>query len=328
MCLRYCCCCCRQYAKDSQKGKYPHILYGQLVQPQDTKQALTGEDETVFESPIQRRYKYPQKYREYTIPPQLDGQEERLIIHEQPRRDSPDILTQDDAFYATSEESLSDFDNNPGVGFVNKGKRPSLSFIERSPESSLKRGEHIPFSSTKGKKMSISVLRPLDPSLLQKLEALKPESSPVLSGVHFSLYFDEHKGMLIIHVDRAVNIPTMRPEITCSPFIQVYLLPSKLEVQQSHSIDDESHNPVFDRMFRFSNIPVEESHQQMLVMRLYINANHFIGGVVYNLFEDELLGNKVVKEIEEYDEEEGLRVSYLMCSALGINLGLWSFEFC
>ena len=308
LCLRFCCCCCRGFIERDSQEKYPHILYGQLVQPQETKQPLNEEDETIYESPIQRRYKYPQKYREYTIPPQLEGQGEKLIIHEQPRRESPDnISIQDDPFDTGSEVS-SDFGGDPGVGFVNRGKRPSLSYIQRSPESTLKRGEHIPFPS---KKMSISVLRPLDPALLQKLEDLKPEASPVMSGIHFSLYFDEQKEMLIVHVDRAVNVPTMRPEITCNPFIQVYLLPTKLEIQQSHSID-ETHSPVFDRMFRFSHIPVDEIQQQLLVMRLYINANHFVGGVAYNLVEDELLGNKVVKEIAEFDEEEGLRVSYIV----------------
>lgn len=308
LCLRFCCCCCKGLANDS-KGKYPHILYGQLVQPQDTKQDPT--DETDYGSPIQRRYRYPQKYREYTIPPQLGGQGEKLLVLEQPRRTaqmSPELSTEykEDVDMDSELSSLDD----PGVGYVDRGKRPSLCYIERSPESTLKRGEHLTFPSAAKKRMSISVLRPLDASLLQKLKALKPESSPTLPGIYFSLYFDEQKPMLIVHVNRAVHIPTQRPVVSSNAFFQIYLLPSKLEVQQSHSVD-ETHSPVFDRVFRFCHLSLEELRQQVLVIRLYINVNHFIGGVVYSLENDDLMGNKVVGEITEFDEEEGLRVRFL-----------------
>jgi hypothetical protein len=284
------------------------------VSPQDSKQpfAEEGEEEeedgSHYESPIQKRYKYPQQYREYTIPPQLDGEGENVLIRNQPRRrvhKSPELPTQyeDEVLDMGSGVSGSDDSEDPGVNFVDRGKRPSLCRIERSPESTLKRGEYLTFP---GKKMSISVLRPLDASLLQKIEALKPECSPELSGIHFSLYFDEHKEVLVLHVDCAVHIPIQRPEVS-SPFLQVYLLPSKLEVQQSLSTSD-SHNPVFDRVFRFSNISLDQIKQQLLVMRLYVNINHFVGGVVYSLEEEELVGNMVVKEIEAYDEEGGLKV--------------------
>ena len=311
-CFKVCCCCCKDVAKDPS-NKYPHIHYGQLVPHLDTKQSYTdGSGKAAYTTPVQRRYKYPQKYREYTIPPELGGRGEKImvkdeLITEQPRKLTPMSVqesTQDGTTSFGSSEGL-DMD----VGFVDKGKRPSLSFIERSPESTLKRGAHaISFPSQSKKKMSINTLRPIDDALRQKLEELRPESSPIQACVYFSMYFDDQKMMLIVHVNRAVNLPTRRPEATSNPFLQIYLLPSKVEVQQSHSMDG-THSPVFDKVFRFSHMPVAQLRGQMVVMRFYININHFVGGLVHSLHDADFMGNKNVMEISEFDEEEGLKVS-------------------
>lgn len=171
---------------------------------------------------------------------------------------------------------------------VEKGRKTSMCVIERSPESTLKRGQHITFP-TKSKKMSLGTLRPLDDSLLKKLEALKPEKSPLLPGVHFTLYYDVQKSMLILHLGQAVNLSTQTPEGDSNCFCQVYLLPVKSEVQQSQCVEG-TYCPIFDRVFGFGDIPLDDLRLKTLVMRFYVNHHHFVGGVLYNLKSGDLWG--------------------------------------
>lgn len=206
-----------------------------------------------------------------------------------------------DEYYDDDED---DIDDDPG--YVRSSRNPSIIQIERSPESTLKRGEHIEFP-TSSKKMSLNTIRPLRKTLLKKLEELKPEPSPTMAGVHFSLYYDEAKSMLILHVNKAVNLPTQRPAESCNPFLQIYLLPGKTDVQQSHCVDG-THSPVFDRVFRFINLNIDNLRRQMLVMRFYINVNHFVGGILYSLEDANMSGDKEVMEIAEFDENMGLQV--------------------
>lgn len=200
------------------------------------------------------------------------------------------------------------------------GRRESLCVIQRSPESTLKRGQHITFPTDK--KMSLNTLRPLDASLLEKLEALKPETTPLLPGVHFTLYYDAQKSMLIVHLNQAVNLSSSEtPEDASNCFCQVYLLPVKSDVQQSQCVQG-TYCPIFDRVFGFGDIPLDELRLKTLIMRFYVNHNHFVGGVLYHLKSGDLMGNKIIAEIAEYDEGEGMKVcqtallTILLCAGL------------
>ena len=201
--------------------------------------------------------------------------------------------------------SMQVLDSDTDTKHVEKHRRTSLCTIERSPESTLKRGQHITFPTDK--KFSLNTLRPLDASLLEKLEALKPETTPLLPGVHFTLYYDVQKSLLILHLDQAVNLSSQAPEDTSNCFCQVYLLPLKSEVLQSQCVQG-TYSPIFDRVFRFGDMPLDDLRLKTLVMRLYINDNHFVGGVFYNMKSADLMGNKIIAEIAEYDEEEGMKV--------------------
>lgn len=196
-----------------------------------------------------------------------------------------------------------------GHGHEPAEKRPSLLTIQRSPEQTLQRGEHVlrfPKSSRR-KKMDISAIRKMDSSLMRKLGELQPERTPDFPGVHFSLSFDEQKSMLIVHLSHATNLPTQRPMAATNPFVQLYLLPSKMEVFQSKSVEGTL-SPSFDQFFRFGKMPMEKLRKSALVMRFHININHFIGGMMYGLDEADLMGSRTVQDIIEFDEEEGLKV--------------------
>ncbi len=314
-CFRLFCCCCKDLARDGS-DKYPHVFYGQLPQQQDTKQPHTRQASRESYSSVSKQYKYPQKYREYNVPPQLAESDDDvdLVVREQPRATMAgayDSHPSDHQSYGSSEsyeeDSMEDDDIDDDPGYANTGRNPSIIKIERSPENTLKRGQYLEFPKQSEKKMSLNTLRPLDASLLKKLEELKPEESPATAGIHFSLYFDEVKSMLIVHVNQAVNLPTQRPAQTSNPFLQTYLLPGKLDVQQSHCVDG-THSPTFDRVFRFTNLSIDNLRRQLLVMRFYINVNHFVGGVLCSLEDANLTGNKVVKEISAFDEDMGLQV--------------------
>ena len=320
LCFRLCCFCCKQLASDGS-DKYPQVFYGHLPQHQDAKQPPGKEEDGQSVSSVSKRYKYPQKYREYTLPPQLTEADEdfNLVVRDQPRASAmpgghdtlhhrPHHQPQQSPQASHSEESygsVDDLDDDDDMGYTSTGRNPSIIQIQRSPDHTLKRGQHIEFP--KDKKMSLNTLRPLNPSLLKKLEELKPAPSPNVAGVHFSLYFDELKSMLIVHVTRAIHLPTQRPAQTSNPFVQVYLLPGKTDVQQSHCVDG-THSPMFDRVFRFTNLNFDSLRRQQLVMRFYINVNHFVGGVLCPLEDANTTGDKTVRDIETFDEDMGLQV--------------------
>lgn len=350
LCLRLCCCsccCCHRLQVSRDKTReYPHVLYGQL---QDTKDphthTSTGTDQQfIGESQIEKSYKYPQRYREYSIPPHMGP---GGIVTEQPRgaegmrsmlegspthtgaegtrsmlegspthtEDTTDVGDIEDSLSMTSEGSLDDV--GADVGFVDSVSL--ISKIERSPENSLERGEHLVFPSTRGYRKSPLSLKSYDTSLVKKM--VKMRSETILNsqepGIYFSLYYDETKAMLIVHVTEAVNLPTSRPNQTTNPYVQIYLLPRKSTVQQSHSVKG-THSPFFDHVFRFSGLSLDVLSQQILVMRCYVNLNHFVGGILYSFDEADLIGKRIVREIMPFDEEEGLKVTLIFLCIFGV----------
>lgn len=333
------CCCCKELSRAAAKdSKHPHIHYGQLVEQHDSKEILQQEERAESDQQSEsegRSYRYPQKYREYAIPPQLVREDEGVVVRQQPRaaarsisevkrsryspvaaaraisrsvaqmpyatpRDAADVDTQSTDSYDSMEEE------DTMIGYVEmSGKRPSFSAIDRSPEHTLERGQHIVFPR---RKLSVFTVKKLDPILMKKLEDLQPSSDPPdITGVHFSVSFDEQKSMLIVHIIHAINLPTQRPEESSSPFVQLYLLPNKTEVQLSRSIDGTL-SPYYDRLFTFTKLSLDDLRCSAIVMRFYVNVNHFIGGILYGLEDADMMGNRIVHTISPYDEEEGLKV--------------------
>lgn len=291
LCLKFCCCCCKGLTRDPNQN-HRYLSHGQLTQQHDTKQSTSG-------LPTKRQYRFPQKYREFIIPPHLGDQEE---IKEQPRKSpSPFGIVQDSTQYGKDESSLSDAHDFVDTEEGDTEERPRFSAIERSPEpgwtivSSIKKHAHK------------SQMKPPDTSLIKKKkpEEIEPVVCPV---VQFTLFFDEQNTMLTIRIIQAINLPTQSPENGSKSFVKVYLLPSKVEEQQSCRVDG-THSPVFDHAFRFLHIPLDSLRHHMVVMRFYINVNHFVGGTLYSLKEGDLTGGKIIEDISEFDEEEGLKVS-------------------
>ena len=217
-------------------------------------------------------------------------------------------------FNSSQLEGMDD-DIGADIGFIDYGssvyseppesslmRRPTFDKIERSPEATLKRDVKPSYCNPELMRLRSNT----ESSVKMKLKELK---SPELPGVHFSLYFDEAKHALIVHINQAIHLPTNRPIESSNPFIQVYLLPTKREIQVSHAIK-RTHNPVFDCVFKFSKLTLDVLKRQMLVMRLYLNnLSHFIGGVVYEMEEANVHGEKIVVRVSEFDEDESQKVS-------------------
>lgn len=148
-----------------------------------------------------------------------------------------------------------------------------------------------------------------------------PTSSLKKPSIHFSLYFYEKHHVLIVHILKAVHLPTKRSEFACNPFVQVYLLPNKTEVQESCTVN-QSLNPAFDQTLRFTYVSLEMLKHQTLVFRVYINdTQHFIGGVLYPLETADLFGSANAVDMIKFDEQEGLKVGPCSSTIMSANSG-------
>jgi hypothetical protein len=87
---------------------------------------------------------------------------------------------------------------------------------------------------------------------------------------------------------------------TVQPFISVFLLPSKNEILQTHAVQ-ESNNPVFNKKFVFSGVPVSDLNEQTLVFQVY-HSRTLIGITRVHLNSADLLGYTVCKHIDSVME--------------------------
>ncbi len=139
---------------------------------------------------------------------------------------------------------------------------------------------------------------------------LNPVTSPVEPSLQLSVYFDEKHSVLVVHLLKAFNLPTKRPESTSNPFAEVYLLPKKVEVFETRTLQ-KTLSPVFDQAFKFCNVSNDDIKQQILVVRIYLHGkNHFLGGLLFSLEKANLFGVSYTTELALYDEEEGLKVKF------------------
>ena len=149
-------------------------------------------------------------------------------------------------------------------------------------------------------------------------EQVRQSSSPHRPCMSFSLYFDEKRNNLIVHLLKAFRIPTKRAQCASNPFAEVYLLPAKGEAQESRLLH-QTLDPIFDQPFNFMNLSVDEVKRQMLVIRIYLhNKHHFIGGVLFNLEKANLYGSSNTVDLTVFDEEEGLKVSLILITVVRV----------
>ncbi len=340
--LRVCCCCCWEKLSERNKHEYPHIQYEVLPTDRDSKEPF--ED---THAPIEKIFKYPQKYREFSIHPQLEAEDDdsQLLIVEQPRSTIQlkefEASLSDQSFslgtavhdselpgdYSSEEESDLSYggsmeDIDADVGFVvdsylsrqhvatdsddvMKTKRRRAETFKKCYHP--KKMDSLRLSGSMPKSLSV-VRRVSDNTMEQRLKEIGFKPKPITSGVQFSLFYDKLKSVLIVRVHHILQIPTSRPAETSNPFVQVYLLPMKIDIQQSHIVE-RTHNPMFDSIFNFGKLSIEDLRRQMMIIRIYINdLNHFVGGVIYSLDNADLHGESAVVEISKFDEEECLKV--------------------
>jgi hypothetical protein len=99
---------------------------------------------------------------------------------------------------------------------------------------------------------------------------------------------------------------------TVQPFISVFLLPSKNEILQTHAVQ-ESNNPVFNKKFVFSGVPVSDLNEQTLVFQVY-HSRTLIGITRVHLNSADLLGYTVCKHIDSVMESTETEVSVCTCT--------------
>ena len=94
------------------------------------------------------------------------------------------------------------------------------------------------------------------------------DSHPTLQ---FSLYYDIQRRVLAVHIQQAYNLPVVTKgaaTIPCSPFILLFLLPSKEHTYESR-ISHRDLNPSFNQIFDFPGLLPEDIRKQTLVMKAF-----------------------------------------------------------
>lgn len=340
---KYCCCCYPGISSHTSDQKYPHIAYGR-IQLQDKekyeckKKVESAPYQKVFHYPksvekgiksvpYQTIFQYPQPQQRYSIHPQVDQSSQfdsdvLSIVSQQPhlKSYSDGIGNSDEPRDLMSNKQLSDYspcgsmdDIGAKIGFVDMAK---LSMYVGSDEAD---SLGIPQRRDSGpglvcRARSVSPLLPSIPSINDMgIELQKKSLQPIYPSteapcIHFSLYHDENSQKLIVHLKQAFKLPTSRPEESCNPFAEVYLLPKKNYVHKSHVLM-KTHNPVFDETFKFTDLGLHVIRKQTVLMRMYINErSHFIGGVLYPLESASMNGDLIKVAISVFDEEESLKV--------------------
>ena len=128
--------------------------------------------------------------------------------------------------------------------------------------------------------------------------------------LQFSLYYDFKRRTLIVHLQKAFNLPAREIDSdTCHAFVIVYLLPNRETDRETYEsrVVQNTLNPNFDEMFQFPRLKTETARQQTLVFRIYHQCgpkhNILIGGVLQPLEEVDFHGKTLRKRIVEDVEE-------------------------
>lgn len=129
--------------------------------------------------------------------------------------------------------------------------------------------------------------------------------------LQYSLYFDFNRHTLIVHLQKAFNLPPRDVDKeTCDPFVIVYLVPNRETDRETYetSVIANTVNPNFDEMFQFPRLKPDDARRQTLVFRIYHQCgpkhNILIGGVIQPLegvdFHGKTIRKRIVEDVEEY----------------------------
>ncbi len=305
--LRRVCCCCNYWEKLHRKDEqsYPHIQYGVLAAHQENNDLLVVEDED-YSPPVQKIFKYPQKYREFSIHPQL-GVEGGESDNTMPRNTMP---------RSNSVFQLKDEVNGRSYARDNKPRSNSAIQLgnEREGSSKVRSNTYLQLRRISDETMK---------RRFQEINIVPP--SPGLRTVQFSLYYYQTESLLMVCVKNARHLPTSQIVESSNPLIQVYLIPTKRNIQQSKCIK-RTHNPMFDSIFHFDELDIDLLRKQRLIIRIYINdLKHFIGGILYSLEGANLFGETVFAEISTFNEEDYHKVHIDECMIVCVWLFLMAW---
>ena len=129
--------------------------------------------------------------------------------------------------------------------------------------------------------------------------------------LQFSLYYDFKRRTLIVHLQKAFNLPVREiDKDTSHTFVIIYLLPNRETDRETYesSVVHNTLNPNFDEMFQFPRLKQEVARKQTLVFRIYHQCgpkhNILIGGVLEPLegvdFHGKTIRKRIVEDVEEH----------------------------
>lgn len=136
------------------------------------------------------------------------------------------------------------------------------------------------------------------PSLAQS--SIEDPEQPTLT---FASMYDIQSSTLTVTLKFASNLNYLLEKVhkhKLNPSVSAHLLPSKNEILQSQVVQ-QTNNPVFNKQFVFTGVPVSDLEEQALVFQVY-HDRALIGVTKLALKSADLLGYTVCKHIEKVSE--------------------------
>lgn len=250
-----------------------------------------------------------------TVSPQHKGLNEESPLHSAAmagRRRSVQMACLHEDFYSESEASTIDEDDEDGSLLKSGGSE-----YETSVTSEDEGRDSVWDTSS----ASLPLLPTSRPHPKPKHSATIPQiivTEPFEIGpnptLQYSLYYDFKRCTLIVHLQKAFNLPPREVDKdTCDPFVIVYLVPNRETDRETYetSVIANTVNPNFDEMFQFPRLKPEDARKHTLVFRIYHQCgpkhNLLIGGVIQPLEGVDFHGKTIRKRIVEDVEESQVR---------------------
>lgn len=244
------------------------------------------------------------------------------------RRRSVQMASLHEDFYSESEASSADDDEEFEEG-VSLLKSYSASEYETSVTSEGEEEEGYQDSEWDISSSSLPLLptskshpKPKHSSTIPQIIVTEPFEIGPNPTLQFSLYYDFKRRTLIVHLQKAFNLPPREVDRdTCDPFVIIYLLPNRETDRETYetSVIANTVNPNFDEMFQFPRLKPDDARKQTLVFRIYHQCgpkhNILIGGVIQPLedvdFHGKTIRKRIAEDVEEYQVRFGNKIMLL-----------------
>ena len=148
--------------------------------------------------------------------------------------------------------------------------------------------------------------------------------------LQFSLYYDKRRKTLIVHLQKAFNLPVKDTQKeTTNAFVIIYLLPNRETDRETYEsrVVHNTRNPNFDEMFQFPRLKQDVARKQSLILRIYHQHapkyNTIIGGVLQPLESENFQGKTIRKKIVEDLEEHQVCVCVYVCVCVCVCVCVW-----